>query len=277
MNSQGLGAPLTILVTGATDGIGRETARQLAVHGAQVVVHGRDIARVQAVRDELKGLTGREQPAGVVFDLGDFAAIRQGAADLAAQLPRLDRLIHNAGVFAKTLDVDAVGLERSWKINHLSPILLTHELLPVLLRSAPSRVVVVASVAHQRGQIHWNQLHQQTGYTAYAQSKLANILFAQALAQRFDPSQLSAFSLHPGVVGTKLLREGFGMDGNDSLQEGAATSVHCALAPGLEAQTGQYFVRSRAVAPAPQATLAEDVDRLWQLSCAQVGVPTQWH
>lgn len=276
MSKQEWPVPLTVLVTGATDGIGRETARQLAACGAQVVVHGRDMAKVQAVRDELRGLTGQEPPAGAVFDLGDFAALRRGAAELASQLPRLDRLIHNAGVFAKSLQVDAAGLELSWKINHLAPMLLTHELLPLLLRSAPARVVVVASVAHQRGQIHWDQLHQQTGYAAYAQSKLGNVMFARALAARFDPAQLTALSLHPGVVGTKLLREGFGMEGNDSLQEGAATSVHCAVAPGMEAHSGQYFAKSRPVAPAPQATQADDIERLWQLSCGQIGVAEQW-
>lgn len=271
-------APLSpaVLVTGSTDGIGRETARQLVQRGAQVVVHGRDAAKVQAASAELAALSGRAQPEGVVFDLADFAAVRRGAAQLVEHLPRLDRVIHNAGVFATTGQRDDAGFERSWKVNHLAPLLLTHELLPLLLRSAPARVVVVASVAHNRGQIHWDRLQQQTGYAAYAQSKLANVMFARGLAQRFDAAQLSAFSLHPGVVGTKLLKEGFGMDGPDSLQEGAATSVHCALAPGLEALTGQYFARSQPAQPAPQAVKAEDVERLWVLSCEQVGVPVQW-
>lgn len=271
-------APLlpTVLVTGSTDGIGRETARQLVQRGAQVVVHGRDAAKVQAVSAELAALCGRPQPQGAVFDLADFAALRLGAAQMVEHLPRLERVIHNAGVFATAVQLDAAGLERSWKVNHLAPLLLTHELLPLLLRSAPARVVVVASVAHNRGQIHWDQLQAQAGYAAYAQSKLANVMFARALAQRFDPSQLSAFSLHPGVVGTKLLKEGFGMDGPDSLQEGAATSVHCALAPELQALSGQYFARSQPAQPAPQAVKAADIERLWALSCEQVGVRAQW-
>ncbi len=278
---------LVVLVTGSTDGIGRETARQLVSRGAQVVVHGRDGVKVQAVSAELAALCGRAQPQGVVFDLADFAAIRRGAAQLVEQLPRLDRVIHNAGVFSTAGPAAAAAqargatgqvdpLERSWQVNHLAPLLLTHELLPLLLRSAPARVVVVASVAHNRGQIHWDHLQQQTGYAAYAQSKLANVMFARALAQRFDAAQLSAFSLHPGVVGTKLLREGFGMDGPDSLQEGAATSVYCALAPGLEALSGQYFARSQPAQPAPQAGRADDIERLWRLSCQQVGVPVEW-
>lgn len=270
-----------VLVTGATDGIGRETARQLVQRGAEVVVHGRDPTKVEAVRAELAALGGRPQPAGAVFDLGDFAAIRAGAAQLGERLPRLDRLIHNAGVFS-TAAAPAGGagaaeaLERSWQVNHLAPLLLTHALLPLLLASAPARVVVVASVAHNRGQIHWDHLQQQTGYAAYAQSKLANVMFARALAQRFDPARLSAFSLHPGVVGTKLLREGFGMDGPDSLEAGAATSVHCALTPGLEALSGHYFARSQPAQAAPQALRADDVERLWRLSCQQVGVPSDW-
>jgi NAD(P)-dependent dehydrogenase (short-subunit alcohol dehydrogenase family) len=155
-------------------------------------------------------------------------------------------------------------------------MLLTHGLLPTLRSQPGSRVVIVASVAHVRGQIRWEQIQGQSGYAAYAQSKLANIMFANGLSRRFAKQELGVFSLHPGVVGTKLLRAGFGMEGPDSLAQGAATSVHCALAPELTGQSGLYFVRSRATEPAPQATNPHDVERLWQLSCQQLGLATDW-
>lgn len=265
-----------VLVTGSTDGIGRETALELARRGAQVIAHGRNPQKVEALTRELAAIAGPDQPAGAVFDLSDFDDVRRGAADLAKRLPHLDVLLHNAGIFDTAPVHDAAGLERTWKVNHLAPMLLTHALLPTLRSQPGSRVVLVASVAHVRGQIHWAQLQAQHGYAAYAQSKLANILFAQGLAQRFAPQELGAFSLHPGVVGTKLLRQGFGMDGPDSLAQGAATSVHCALAPELSGQTGLYFVRSQVTQPAPQATNASDVERLWQLSCQQLGLGVEW-
>lgn len=268
--------PPTILVTGSTDGIGHETARQLVQRGAQVIVHGRTAAKVEAVTAELTELGGRPQPAGVVFDLSNFGAIAEGAHALAQRLPRLDVLLHNAGIFDTAPHLDEAGLERTWKVNHLAPMLLTHALLPLLRSSAPARVVVVASVAHQRGQLHWDRQQQQLGYTAYAQSKLANVLFARSLSQQFDSQVLSAFSLHPGVVGTKLLRAGFGMSGSETLEEGAATSVYCALTPGLQRQSGRYFVRCQATEPAAIALSDAETQHLWQVSCAQLGLPEVW-
>jgi NAD(P)-dependent dehydrogenase (short-subunit alcohol dehydrogenase family) len=268
--------PPLVLVTGSTDGIGRETALELARRGALVIAHGRNPQKVAELTRELAAISGPSQPEGVVFDLSDFEQLRRGAAALSQRLSHLDVLLHNAGIFDTEPSLDAAGLERTWKVNHLAPMLLTHGLLPTLRSQPGSRVVIVASVAHVRGQIRWEQIQGQSGYAAYAQSKLANIMFANGLSRRFAKQELGVFSLHPGVVGTKLLRAGFGMEGPDSLAQGAATSVHCALAPELTGQSGLYFVRSRATEPAPQATNPHDVERLWQLSCQQLGLATDW-
>lgn len=260
--------PPIVLVTGATDGIGLETARELHRQGARVIVHGRRADRVEAVAREL----GAE---GVVFDLASFEAIRRGAAELARRFPRIDVLVNNAGVYANRFSRTEDGHETTWQVNHLAPFLLTRLLLGGPLSSAGVRIVNVSSVAHTRGRIHFDDPELTVGFSAYesyAQSKLANVLFTRALARRHPSERLATNALHPGVVGTKLLREGFGMDGSESLGEGAATSVYLSLSPGVNGVTGRYFVRSREVEPAVQALSDPDAERLWGLSEAAVGL-----
>jgi NAD(P)-dependent dehydrogenase (short-subunit alcohol dehydrogenase family) len=257
-----------VLVTGATDGIGRETAEVLVRRGARVIVHGRHPLKVAKVAQAL----GAE---GVVFDFASLDAIRVGARELAARFPRIDVLINNAGLFMNERVLTRDGFETTWQVNHLAPHLLTRLLLDGPLRGPGARVVNVASIAHTRGQIHFDDLglaHGYGPYTAYAQSKLANVLFTRALARRHPPAELTVNALHPGVVGTKLLREGFNMEGKESLAEGAATSVHLALAPELANVTGRYFMACREVEPAPQAQSDADAERLWALTERMVGL-----
>ena len=274
----------TILVTGATDGIGRATALELARRGARVVVHGRNGDKVRAVVSEVAAAAADGAgPVGVIGDLASFTAVRQLAAEITGQVPALDVLINNAGVFATERTLTDDGHELTFAVNHLATFLLTSLLLPSLRAAAPSRVVTVSSVAHTRGTMHWDDLDlerswdgphpgpQSPGYGAYAQSKLANVLFANALARRVAGDRITSNSLHPGVISTKLLQTGFGMSGA-STASGAATSVHVALAPELAGVTGRYFSNSREASAAPAALDTEAQERLWSISAELTGL-----
>ena len=264
----------TILVTGSTDGIGRQTALELLRLGHRVIVHGRSPAKTAAAAEGLRTESASQSVDTWACDLSSLAAIRAAAPALLSAHPKLDVLLHNAGIFMNTREVSAEGYELTFAVNHLAPFLLTHLLAPALEAAAPSRVIVVSSVAHARGTVDFNDLQYLSGFTGYAsyvRSKLCNVLFAAELAERWKDQRIAANSLHPGVVGTKLLREGFGMEGNDSLSQGAATSVHLAVAPEVEGITGKYCANKR---EAPLGRLARDLEvrrKLWDESARLCG------
>lgn len=255
---------LNILVTGATDGIGRETARQLCAQGHRVLVHGRSAARAASVATELGG--------DAVPVSGDLSRMREVVA-LAEQVtglaPKLDVLVANAGVYEMQRRLTEDGFELTMAVNHFAHFLLVHRLLPALKAAPLARVVVVASMVHQSGRIDLEDLTFADGYgayEAYGASKLANVLFTRALATRLAAdSKVSANALHPGVIGTKLLRQGFGM-GGAPVSQGARTSVFLATSPDVQGVSGKYFVDCRETRPSRLALddrLAED---LWQVS-----------
>lgn len=259
------------LVTGATDGIGRQTAHELKKLGWTVVVHGRSEAKVSATLEALSVVkTGRALPA--VADLGSQKQIRSLAERLKGELPRLDVLLNNAGVFLRERQLSEDGIELTLAVNHLAPVLLTRLLEP-LLTGAPSRVINVASIAHQRALLDLDDLQLRQGfegYRAYANSKLCNVLHANTLARLIPKERYTANALHPGVIGTKLLATGFGMDGA-SLESGARTSVVAATSPDLAEVTGAYLadgVVSRASAAARDRRIQ---DALWQVSLQLIG------
>ncbi|MFV8750827.1 SDR family NAD(P)-dependent oxidoreductase [Nannocystaceae bacterium ST9] len=266
-----------ILITGATDGIGRRTAEILAGDGVELIVHGRDAAKLRELAAALADIPGAGPIATVRADLGDLDQVRAMIAELDARFDRLDVLINNAGVFMTEQRRSPQGHELTWAVNVLAPVLLTHALLP-RLRASPEggRVIDVASVAHLRGTLRWDDFdlaEKFSPYMAYAQSKLALVMLDREFALRLAGHPV-AVSLHPGVVTTKLLRTGFGMEGPDSLAEGAATSVWLARVPidRLRPHTGDYFVR-REVAPVhPLVRDESSRARLYALVCAQLGI-----
>lgn len=261
-----------VLVTGSTDGIGRQTARQLAAKGMKVIVHGRSKPKVDAalawLREELPG----GEFEGVAFDLGRLADVRRGAEQVLALAPKLHVLVNNAGIFATERIVTSDGVEMSFAVNYLGPFLLTELLGPRLTDSADemaSRVINLSSVAHTRGRIHFDDLQLEgswTGYAAYAQSKLAQVMHALTLADRHEPTKLLAYSLHPGVVGTKLLRQGFGPVAGAAPEAGARTSVMLASGVGEDEPSGSYYSDGVATPPASAARDAEAREKLWDLS-----------
>ncbi|MDP2342175.1 MAG: SDR family NAD(P)-dependent oxidoreductase [Deltaproteobacteria bacterium] len=269
---------LTILLTGATDGIGRETARQLTARGHDVIVHGRDAKKVAVVVDALEKSAGRSLPAPLIADFASLQEVRRMGADMNARGVVVDVLLHNAGVFMKTAQQSVDGYELTLAVNHLAPFLLTQLVIGALKKAPQGRVVVVSSVAHQRGALHLESIDDKAmpptfdGYRAYADSKLMNILFSNELAKRMASTSVTSNALHPGVVSTKLLTEGFKMKGPDSVDEGAATSVFLATDASVATISGRYFLKSKATEPGPKAKSATDALRLWESSAKAVGV-----
>ncbi|MEZ4359245.1 MAG: SDR family NAD(P)-dependent oxidoreductase [Kofleriaceae bacterium] len=261
----------TVLITGATDGIGRQTAVELARAGLRVVLHGRSRPRVDEALAYVRAQVEAPEIDGVSFDLGVPAAVRKGAALVAEKVGRLDVLLNNAGIFAEERLVTEGGVETTFQVNHLGHFLLTKLLLPSLRGGGdrpPGRVINVSSIAHTRGRIHFDDLSLAkgySGYAAYAQSKLANVMHALALADREPPDAVLAYSLHPGVISTKLLRQGFGPVQGSSVSHGAKTSVMLSVEP-QPAPSGAYFAESVATPPARAAQDRAQRDRLWDAS-----------
>lgn len=270
---RGMHGPI-ILVTGATDGIGRETARELTRRGARVLVHGRNPGRVADTVAELRSLGGAP-PEPVVADLASLAAVRAMAAELAARGVQPEVLLHNAGVYMKRREHSADGFEMTLAVNHLAPFLLTHLLLASSVGDQLRRIVNVSSMAHNRGRIDLEDVQllraSFNSYASYASSKLANVLFTVELARRLAQRRVMVNALHPGVSSTKLLTEGFEMEGSDSIEASAATSVMLCVDPGLAQATGGYYVRGK---PAPMHAVARDVElgrRFYEVSVGMTG------
>jgi NAD(P)-dependent dehydrogenase (short-subunit alcohol dehydrogenase family) len=251
-----------VLFTGSTDGIGRATARALAAAGAKVILHGRTRPKVDAALAKLSEELPGAELEGVSFDLASQTAVRKGAEQILARIPELHVLVNNAGIFADERTLTEDGIELTFAVNHVGPFLLTQLLVPRLEASAtrvPSRVINVSSIAHTRGRIHLEDLTLEkayTGYAAYAQSKLANVMHALDLAAANSPAELAVYSLHPGVISTKLLREGFGPVRGSSPHHGAATSIRLATAESIAEPSGTYFSEGY---PTPVAAAANDV------------------
>lgn len=273
------------LITGGTRGIGRETARALANMGATVVVSGRDQARTDQVVRSLVAETGNSAITGLVADMSSQAEVVRLATAFRGAHARLDILINNAGAIFDTRQISADGVEMTWALNHLAPFRLTHELRDLLIASAPARIVTVASGAHMMARMDFDDLQGTRGYSgwrAYSQSKLANILFTVELARQLQGTNVTANSLHPGFVASN-----FGMTGQRtpimqigwevarlfarSPEAGAQTSIYLASSPEVEGVSGVYFADRR---PAFTSGAARDLAaarRLWVVSLAQCG------
>jgi len=189
--------------------------------------------------------------------------------------PVLDVLVNNAGIYAAERTLTKDGFETTTGVNHLAPFLLTHLLLEPLKAAPQGRVVNVASVAHSRGEVDVNDLNFEKGYSgygAYAASKLMNVYFTHELARRLKGTKVTAYALHPGVIGTKLLRAGFGAMSAGSLEEGARTSVYCATEPKLADVTGRYYSGARETPAAAHADDPKLERALYEKSAQLVGV-----
>lgn len=269
-----------VLITGGNAGIGLETARGMAKQGATVVIVARDAAKGQQAVDDIKQTTGNDKVSFMKCDLASQKQIRQLVADFKAKYDRLDVLINNAGAFFSEYGETEDGIERQFAINHLGPFLLTNLLLDTLKASAPARIVNVASRAHYRSSINFDDLYFKKNYDgfvrAYGQSKLGNVLFTNELARRLEGTGVTANSLHPGVVGTDIaLKESKGIYRLGwmlwkpfmvTTEEGAATSIYVASSPEIEGVTGKYFDKCKAKKASDKALDKNTAERLWQIS-----------
>lgn len=260
-----------ILITGASDGIGLETARQLAQQGHELILHARSAEKSQHARASVLCTAHEAIIHTAVADLADLASVLQMANDLNTRLPRLDVLINNAGVYMTERKLSRDGVEMTLAVNHLAHFLLTALLLPLLRKSPEPRVVTVSSVAHMGGRIDFNNLNSEQrfdAYYAYANFKLANALFAAELARR-EP-WLASNSLHPGVIDTKLLHTGFDMTGA-KVTDGALTPVFLATSAAAKGISGKYFDHCKVTPPAASVNDVALAKQFWEWSENTIG------
>jgi NAD(P)-dependent dehydrogenase (short-subunit alcohol dehydrogenase family) len=276
------------LVTGANTGIGLETARTLASRGATVVMSGRDAARLERAVGEVS----RSAPAGrvepLVCDLASMRSVRDAAEQFRARHARLDLLVNNAGLFLSDRRITEDGFESTMGINHLGHFLLTHLLCDRLFASPAARVVNVASNAHRAAKkFDPDDLHAERrpygGVRAYAESKLANVLYTRELARRWSGRGIRVNAVHPGVVNTRISADG---DGRGIVRwlwdlgrpfmltpaDGAKTTIHVATSEEGGSVSGRYFAKSAQVNPSRHALDDLLAARLWDASERAVGV-----
>lgn len=274
------------LVTGATSGIGYETALGLARMGAKVALAGRDPAKLAGCADTIRAAVPGAQVRTHAADLSSQAEIRELAAEIRGE-PRLDVLVNNAGAIFDRREVTVDGIERTWALDHLGYVLLTLELRDTLKASAAAgfepRIVNVASAAHFRGHIDFDDIEGARRYgamRAYSQAKLGNVLFSYALARRLKDDGITVNALHPGVINTGFARNTggvFGVAWNlvrpflSSPDKGAATSLRVASAPDLDGVTGRYFSDGEPKTSSPESRDEAVQERVWEISLAQLG------
>jgi NAD(P)-dependent dehydrogenase (short-subunit alcohol dehydrogenase family) len=257
----------TILVTGCTDGLGRGVARELAEQGNTLLVHGRDPDRAHAAARELG-----DETRWFVADLSSLEEVRRLAREVGDEVERLDVLVNNAGVVSPERRESADGDELTFAVNYLAHFLLTGLLLPLLERSAPARVVNVASAG--QAQIDFDDVmleRSYDGFRAYAQSKLAQIMFTFELADRLGSAGVTVNALHPAtLMDTKMVRESLGRV-TSSVEEGVEAVVRLATSPELEAVTGRYFDGLSESRAHEQAYDRAARQRLWEVSTRLTG------
>jgi NAD(P)-dependent dehydrogenase (short-subunit alcohol dehydrogenase family) len=273
----------TVLVTGATSGIGKATALGLATMGAHLAITGRDRRRADGAAHEVRAAGGGRVEV-FAADLSCQSEVRRLAAEILQTLPRIDVLVNNAGGYWNTRHVTLDGLERTFALNHLAPFLLTNLLLDRLKQGAAARVVTVSSNAQAQGRIDFDDLQGERSYSgsrAYSQSKLANVLFTYELARRLRGSGVTANALHPGVV-----RTSFGAEDPAGIQrlimplaplfmkspgQGAVTSINLASRSELGTTSGEFFTNSKPKKTSKRSYDQRAATRLWQVSADLVG------
>jgi NAD(P)-dependent dehydrogenase (short-subunit alcohol dehydrogenase family) len=274
----------TVLVTGASSGIGRATALALAGQGARLLLAGRTPERCEEALASVRA-AGAEDAQMLLADLSSLAGIRKLADDVKTHTDRLDVLVNNAGTTLARRSTTADGYETTFAVNHLGYFLLTGLLLPLVRAAAPARIVSVASDAHRfGGRLDLEDLQSQRSYGAlrvYGKSKTANILWNCELARRLEGTGVTANCLHPGGVRTNLGRgNGLLLDALQrfaglfmrSAEQGAATSIYLATSPEVADVSGRYFANSKQRRPAAYATDRASSERLWAISEEMAGI-----
>ncbi|MGH6829023.1 MAG: SDR family NAD(P)-dependent oxidoreductase [Rhizomicrobium sp.] len=272
----------TIVITGATSGIGEVAAIRLAEQGARIVFTARDETRAHLTLEKLKAANPASGHIAHLADLSLLAGMKRAAAAIAEE-PEIAILINNAGAMFNRRIETADGLEKTFALNHLSYFILSNLLLPKLKPGA--RIISTASHAHFRARLDWGDLGSRraySGFAVYAKSKLCNLLFTRELARRIAPGGITANALHPGFVATRFGDRSGGVAGAVlriakplvaiSPDEGAKTLLYLAAAPEVANVSGKYFYRCAPAAPSAEAIKDEDAKRLWEISAEIAGL-----
>lgn len=263
----------TAVVTGGTAGIGRETVRALARQGARVIFTGRNAGAGATLVAEIQ----REKPAAAVeflpVDFASLKSVKKLADEITGKMPKIDILVNNAGLNASKESKTEDGLETVFAVNHLAPFLLTNLLLKNIADGG--RIVNVASKMHSWRSINFDDLEGRKKWgsiTAYSQSKLANVMFTYALAEKLAARKITVNCLHPGVIASDITREMPGVIRFlaglvlKNTEQGAATSVYLASSPEVAGVTAKYFDDKKAVTSSKESYDAEKQRRLWSVS-----------
>jgi NAD(P)-dependent dehydrogenase (short-subunit alcohol dehydrogenase family) len=268
----------TILLTGATDGLGKALAHRLAAEGAALILHGRDPNRLAGIADEIAETRGMTRPRTVLADLAELAQVQALAADVRKMTDRLDVFVSNAGIGSgepdgRTRRTSADGYELRFAVNYLAGFLLTQELLPLLRESAPARIVNVASLGQHP--LDFGDLMLEHGYDgvrAYGQSKLAQIMSGLELAERVPATEVTVNSLHPSTyMPTKMVLKEIGHH-MDSIEDGVAATHRLAVGADVAGVTGRFFDRARETRANAQAYDPEARAELWRRSLELTGL-----
>lgn len=268
------------LVTGASSGIGLATSWQLARLGATVVMVARDDDRGMAAKRMVEAKSGNPNIHLMMANLASLAQVRSLAQKFQAAFPALHILINNAAVIPLKREVSEDGYEMQLAVNHLAPFLLTNLLLPHSKASRPARIITVSSMVHSWARIEFNDLQSNQNYdpsNVYAMTKLANLLFTVQLAKNLKGSDVTANSLHPGVIDTKLYKNYMGNGGpadatEAALERGASTTIHLATNTDLAEVSGKYFAKAKEAQPSAASQNEETARYLWKVSAELVGL-----
>lgn len=258
---------MKIFITGATDGIGKQTALELAQLGHHLFIHGRKSNRLEETREWILAQVPNTNIELYLADFASLSDVQSMANTYRSKHESLDVLVNNAGVFEKKYSLTKDGFERTFAINHLAHFYLTLQFLPLLKVSSSARIINVASRA-QASHIDFDNLNAEKGYDpykAYELSKLCNILFTAKLARELSQTSISTNALHPGVIDTKILHAGWNIKG-DALKNGAATSVYLATSLDIGKTSGLYYIDKQISRPSKAADKIENQDKLWEIS-----------
>lgn len=273
-----------IAITGANSGMGKATSIELAKTGAVIVMLCRDKERGEKALRDVRALSGNNSVELMICDLGSLKSIRNFCLEFKKKYQQLNVLINNAGVILPGYHQTVDGYELHFGVNHLGHFLLTNELLDILIQSGPARIINVTSGAHKIGKIHFEDINLMKYYTfwgAYAQSKLANIIFTYELSERLKGTGVTVNCLHPGAVATsmginrdtgfgtfitRLLRPFF-----QTSEQGAETAIYLATSNEIQGITGRYFYRKRPVQSSKRSYDKVTAKKLWDLSEKMVG------
>lgn len=274
----------TCMITGATSGIGRVTALELAAMGARIVLVCRSRERAGELAREIRARTPGAEVTVMIADLASQAEIRRVAAEFLATGSPLHVLINNAGIFNLSRSETVDRIEETFAVNHLAYFLLTMILLERIKQSAPARIINISSTLHQRTSMNFDDPGGKRSYggmRAYGQSKLGNILFTNELARRLAGTGVTVNSVHPGGVATNLgknngaIARGFiALTGlfSRTPQKGAETQIYLAASPEVEGVTGQYFVDCKPARSSAESRDEHVARRLWEVSAQMTGL-----